>query len=120
MLAVASRLDPAPDGHGTHEQLGLQPCVWLMVSGYPCPTCGMTTACAHAANADLLASFHAQPLGMAIALVAAAGFWIGLHTGVTGSVAGRFTGPLFSQRGAILGVGALLAAWVYKLLTHGG
>ncbi|HBS28478.1 MAG TPA: hypothetical protein DEB06_03280 [Phycisphaerales bacterium] len=120
VIGLAAWTEPSPTGVGTHERLGLQPCVWLMATGRPCPTCGMTTSFAHAANGDLRASLLTQPLGAMIAIGSAVGFWIALHTAVCGSNAGRLTGLLFSGRGVGVGIGALLAAWGYKLLTFGG
>ena len=86
-LAVASRLDPDPRGLGTHEQLGLAPCWIHQRFGVPCPTCGMTTAWAHAVRGQWLAAigasfggtmlFAAAAIGAPWALVsAAAGKWL--------------------------------------------
>jgi hypothetical protein len=43
-LVVACFLRPNPAGHGTHQQLGLPPCSFIVLFGIRCPTCGMTTA----------------------------------------------------------------------------
>lgn len=51
--AVLARLDPAADGLGTHQQLGLAPCPTLARKGQPCPTCGMTTAAAWLARGNI-------------------------------------------------------------------
>lgn len=52
-LAVARALEPATQGFGTHEQLGLAPC-WIQTQfGISCPTCGMTTSWAHAGRGRL-------------------------------------------------------------------
>ena len=48
VLVVAALLTPSPIGHSTHTQLGLPPCGFLVMTGLPCPGCGMTTAFAHA------------------------------------------------------------------------
>jgi len=120
VLSLAAWLRPDSTGVGTHEQLKLEPCVWLSAVGHPCPTCGMTTAFAHAANGSLGSSFHSQPMGAALAIVTSVAFWVALHVAVAGSNAGRLTGSLFSTRGVVLGVAGLLAAWVYKLVTFGG
>src|SRR5690606_33691507 len=50
VLGLAPWLTPAAAGHGTHGQLGLPPCGWVLAMGRPCPSCGMTTAFAHAAD----------------------------------------------------------------------
>jgi hypothetical protein len=44
LLLVAAVLQPDKYGRGTHQQLGLPPCTFLMWFGRPCPTCGMTTS----------------------------------------------------------------------------
>lgn len=45
LLAVTVSLVPNVRTHmGTHQQLGLPPCGFVVMTGYPCPTCGMTTA----------------------------------------------------------------------------
>ena len=41
VLAFFLRADPR--GFGTHEQLGLQPCMPMELWGFPCPGCGVTT-----------------------------------------------------------------------------
>jgi len=116
-LALAAALTPAGDGHGTHTQLGLPACGWVVAFDRPCPTCGMTTAFSHAAEGDLLTAALTQPFGAALAVAAAAVFWAGLHTALTGC---RLTGLVNGLLGArslwILAAAAALA-WVYKLMT---
>lgn len=63
LLAVAHSLHPSERGFGTHEQLGLPPCIFLQLTGIPCPSCGLTTSFAHAAHLHWLASFTTQPFG---------------------------------------------------------
>lgn len=121
VLSVAAWLQPSVEGHGTHEQIGgLTRCVWVATMDRPCPTCGMTTAFAHAANADLRASFMTQPFGSALAVLTALGFWAALHVGITGSTVGRLCLGALNGRVATMVVGALLAAWAYKLMTWPG
>lgn len=115
LLAVAAWLTPAQAGHGTHEQLGLPPCGWLVVTGHPCPTCGMTTAFALAADGDLAGAFDAQPFGLILALGTAAGFWASMHVAVTGSRAGRLAARLLQPRVLWLAAGAWGASWAYKI-----
>ena len=62
-LALARYLRPSARGFGTHEQLGLPPCIFLQLTGIPCPSCGLTTSFAHAAHWHWLASFTTQPFG---------------------------------------------------------
>ncbi|MCG8450556.1 MAG: DUF2752 domain-containing protein [Pirellulales bacterium] len=53
LLMAARYLEPDPRGFGTHEQLGLTPCYFRQSTGHICPTCGMTTAWAHALRGDI-------------------------------------------------------------------
>jgi hypothetical protein len=64
VLAIARVLEPHPDGLGTHRALGIPPCMFLTWFELPCPTCGMTTAFAHLARGQVLASVRAHPLGL--------------------------------------------------------
>lgn len=69
LLAVAAWLRPDPHGSGTHTQLGFAPCGMLIMTGLPCPTCGMTTAFAHTVRGQFVRAFLAQPAGLLLALV---------------------------------------------------
>ena len=71
LLAVAYSLRPSERGFGTHEQLGLPPCIFLQLTGIPCPSCGLTTSFAHAAHLNWLASFTTQPFGFVAFLLTA-------------------------------------------------
>jgi hypothetical protein len=117
VLGVAAWLTPAAAGHGTHAQLGMAPCPWAANFNVPCPTCGMTTAFAQAANGDLLASVRSQPMGALLSLAMAAGFWAAVHVAVTGSHLGSVCARLL-RPGVIWAVaGAVAAAWAYKYAT---
>lgn len=61
VLAAARWVDPSPQGHGTHLQLGLRPCSVLAWTGYPCPMCGATTSFALWADLRPLDAFLNQP-----------------------------------------------------------
>lgn len=69
VLGTAAALEPDPRGLGTHQQLGLPPCGFLVLTGFPCPGCGLTTAFAHGIRGDWVAAASANPLGLVLFIV---------------------------------------------------
>lgn len=53
LLITARTLEPDSRGYGTHEQLGLSPCYFQVITGLRCPTCGATTAWSHVLHGNL-------------------------------------------------------------------
>ncbi len=115
--ALALWLAPDPRGYGTHEQMGLLPCMTKQLFGLPCMFCGMTTAVTLVAQGDLADGFQAQP-------AAALGALFAIPLGAVSAAAaawGRwpewlFRSPLNRIIWYIVGV-VLGIAWLYKLLT---
>jgi hypothetical protein len=64
VFVVAAMLEPDPRGHSTHTQLGLPPCGFLLVTGLPCPGCGLTTSFAHMIRGQIGGAFDANPFGV--------------------------------------------------------
>jgi hypothetical protein len=64
VLSVAAWLKPNPAGYGTHTQLGLPPCNFLLLTHYPCPSCGLTTCFAFAIRLQFWKAFLANPFGI--------------------------------------------------------
>ena len=117
ILSLAAWLKPDPHGFGTHAQLGTGPCGALVMTGYPCPTCGMTTAFAHTVRGQWLRAFWVQP----------AGFVLALGTIALGGVAGwtvlygrwprlrlRFVTPYRLFLGLLV---LLLGGWAFKIVV---
>jgi hypothetical protein len=121
VLGIAVWVEPAPTGYGTHTQIiGLRACVWITAADLPCPTCGMTTAFAHAARGRFISSFLAQPMGFVLALTTATAFWLSLYIALTGSPLGRVVLRLWRPGVAwALGTGVLLS-WLYKIWSFKG
>lgn len=65
-LVVGRILKPSPTGFGTHEQLGLPPCLFFKLTGFPCPGCGVTTSFAHSAHLHFAQAFITQPFGVVV------------------------------------------------------
>jgi len=68
VLGVAMGIEPDASGVGTHRQLGMKACGWYERTGYPCLTCGITTAFSHMVRGQVWASFRTQPAGALAAL----------------------------------------------------
>ena len=115
ILGLAAWLKPDPRGYGTHTQLGTGPCGALIMTGYPCPTCGMTTAFAHTVRGQWLRAFWVQPAGFALGLgtIALAGItgWTVL-SGRWPRRRVRFITPYRLFLGLLV---LLLASWAFKI-----
>ena len=78
VFVVAALLNPyEADGTartmGTHVQMGLPPCTFQVMTGVPCPSCGLTTSMALLAHGDVRNSLRANAAGTVLAL-----FWLAL------------------------------------------
>ncbi|MCG3128749.1 MAG: hypothetical protein CHACPFDD_03640 [Phycisphaerae bacterium] len=114
-LVVAVRLQPSPAGYGTHTQLGDGPCGMLVVTGLPCPTCGMTTAFAHAVRGRWLRAAYAQPAGFVLALAAGATAVLAGRGALTGRFPDLERWGLGPQRLFVALLVLLIAGWAFKL-----
>ena len=115
VLAVAVYLKPDPHGMGTHQQLGLQPCGMVLMTGYPCPTCGMTTAFSYLVRGQVLSAIYAQISGFVLAVltiaVAVGSLWT-LVFGHPPRVAWRVATPFRLMFTLLL---LILGGWVVKI-----
>ena len=117
VLWLAATLKADPAGHGTHRQIGLPPCGFVIATGKPCPTCGMTTAFTHAAHGFFPTAFVTQPGGMIASLGVAALAWACLHTAFTGSRTLELCGKLLTPKALWIAAGVWLCSWVYTFVT---
>ena len=117
-IVMLAGLRPDPSGMGTHEQLRLPACSFLARTGWPCPTCGLTTSLAAMAHGDAVAAFRAHPFGVAVfaALVAAV---------LVGGMALLTARPMLAGLRprlwwAAAAVGGLLLGWAVKAVVGWG
>ena len=115
LLGLAGWLEPDPRGFGTHQQLGSGPCGMLIVTGLPCPTCGMTTAFAHAVRGQFLRAFWVQPAGFVLALATIGTAVTALWSLITGRVPPVRLGLVTPYRLFIGLLVLLLGGWAFKL-----
>jgi len=117
LLSVAGWVTPDPSGVGSHRQLGFPACSSIMLTGYPCPTCGMTTAFAHTIRGQLIAAFLAQPAGLLLALgtiATAAGSLFVLLTGIVPSPNWYRISP---GRVVLIVAAVILLGWFFKVAS---
>lgn len=118
LLVLRQRTQPDPAGHGTHEQLGLEPCGWLAEWGVPCPGCGVTTSLSLFAHGRLAESAATQPLGFALGAGALGLFVLALAWTLTGRDLGRSARHDRWAPWVLAGALGVTLSWVYKLAQH--
>ena len=119
MLGLGLYLTPSADGFGKSRGLfGMPPCGFYTLTGYPCPTCGCTTAVSHFAHGHVVTSFLTQPFGFTVALVALIAGALSLVGLITGKWFGpaMFTLQWYWRVWVFGGIGMLVFGWVYKCM----
>jgi hypothetical protein len=108
--------DGQPFKMGTHQQLGMQPCNMVVLTGKPCPACGMTTSFALLMHGDVVNSMRANWVGTL--------FCASIVVLIPWAVAGAYRGRLLWVRNGELFATILLssllilmmARWVWVLI----
>ena len=119
-LITARLLQPSPRGVGTHEQLGLPPCVFLHLTGIPCPGCGLTTSFAHAARLHFYESVITQPFGLVVFILAVLSIPLSIYfirRRVPWSKFDRLRGRNLVIR---LTLALFILSWLYKIAVMKG
>lgn len=117
ILSLAAYLRPDARGYGTHQRLGLAPCGLLLQTGYPCPTCGMTTAFSYAVRGRFVSAFLAQPAGLVLAILTVVAGVGALWFLVAGRLPSRLCvepSPHLLFWGMLL---LMLGGWAFKLIV---
>jgi hypothetical protein len=116
-LALARLLVPSPRGVGTHEQLGLPPCLFFQLSGVPCPSCGLTTSFAHAARMDFAAALSAQPFGLFAFFCVAAVIPLAICFAARRIAWSHVASSRAFEIGLRVLLGGYLLGWIYKIIA---
>src|SRR5262249_12530118 len=90
---------------GIHTQAGLPPCIFQLVTGVPCPSCGLTTSFALLVRGDVRNSVRANGVGTVLAL-----FWLALIPWSLASAIARKYFVIMSAERALLIAVALFVA----------
>jgi len=114
VLAVALAIEPDVRGYGTHTQLGLPPCGFLLLTGSPCPGCGLTTAFAHGIRGQWSLAASANPLGLALFFVVSACIPLGLAAALRSWSIGEVIDRFGLNRWALAVAGCAIVVWVVR------
>lgn len=117
VVITAAFLTPNPIGHGTHTQLGLPPCGFYVLTGVPCPGCGLTTCFAYMVRADVTGAATANPFGIMLFLTTAAVIPISLLGFLRGRPVIDTLDRMHADKWAILLAGCSLTVWLVRVLT---
>jgi hypothetical protein len=119
VLVAGAWLTPdGSNGIGTHTQLGLQRCQFEVRTGLPCPSCGFTTSVSYFAHGNVVASLYLQPMGFVIAVICAAGVWVGGYIAVTGRPVHRLVGMLPDRKWLAVLLTIAVGGWAWKIFIH--
>lgn len=119
VFIIAALLDPSPEGHGTHTQLGLPPCGFFMATGVPCPGCGLTTSFAHMIRFQWFSAVSANPFGVALFLASASCMFLAMWGFVRGVPVMRTLEIFHFEKVIVLLAGSSLAVWVVRVAAMG-
>lgn len=120
VFALAAWINPygrdgRPATMATHRQLGLPACDFLVLTGRPCPACGLTTSFAFTVRGDAINAARANWVG----LLMAAFLMLAVPWAVASAVAGRAL-LVRNLEAALIGVlftlyGLLIVRWAVVL-----
>lgn len=120
VFGIAIWLNPYdPSGRprmiGTHAQMGLPPCTFLVLTKLPCPSCGMTSSFALLAHGDVWNSLKANAAGTMLALIFLAAIPWCLACVIRGRPYLIWSMEKALTRIVIVFLGFMLARWVIVL-----
>lgn len=115
LLVTAAILSPNRRGMGTHQQLGLPPCSFVIWFEMRCPACGMTTSWSHLMRGQVIQAMHANTGGLLLGLLALTGTpWM-----LTSAVLGRWWLGELRPEWVVIGGGTVfsvsLVQWLWRL-----
>ncbi|MEO0481271.1 MAG: DUF2752 domain-containing protein [Planctomycetota bacterium] len=117
IVYLLGSVEPDHRGHGTHEQLGLDPCGWPQAYGKPCPTCGATTAATWLVHGRPDRALQMHAFGAMVAALGLLGTWHALWSLIRRDSFGLRLARLPLRRIAVLLPIVLLFSWAWNWWT---
>lgn len=118
VITLATQLTPDPSGHGTHQQLGLPPCGFIYITGYPCPGCGLTTAFSHMVRLDFVGAARSNPFGILLFMVSFTTIWVSLYGFIKRLPVLQTLERLQFERWAVLLSVTAITVWAVRVCTQ--
>ncbi len=125
VFALAWWLDPYDaDGTarriGTHQQLGMPPCTFLLLTKTPCPSCGLTTSMSLLVHGDIGNSLRANFVGTLSAVFGL----VMIPWSLASAIKARLLGIRSCERAMTWFVAAfvilLMVRWIVVVVSHWG
>lgn len=117
VLFAAIWIEPDLRGYGTHTQLGLPPCGFLILTGFPCPGCGLTTAFAYGVRGQWWLAGTSNPLGLILFLIVCAMIPVSVLAAVRRWSFASVVERLSLNRWALAVAGCGVAVWVVRFAS---
>jgi hypothetical protein len=104
--------DGTPRMMATHTQLGLRPCNMVVLTGKPCPACGMTTSFALLVHGDVANSLRANWVGTLLC--------VGVAVLIPWAAVGAYRGRLLWVRNGEMFATILLTTLLVLMMARWG
>ena len=117
LVVIAALTEPDPVVGRTRSVLPIPRCGVLVRTGWPCPSCGMTTAFAYVVRGRLDRALLAQPAGALFGLVVSLGWPLGVVVAVSGRRPGVAFWVLRHSGWLLLGLGVFwIGSWGLRMV----
>lgn len=116
LISIAVWVSPDRTGLGSHQQLGLPRCNMVMITGYPCPTCGMTTAFSYSVRGRLISAIQAHPAGFLLAILTMMTAIVSVRVICTGKVWVVNWYRISPAIVIVAAIAVILLGWIFKLV----
>ena len=113
-IAKAATLTPNAKGYGTAEAF-LPACSALTNSGYPCPSCGMTTSMSATMRGQVVLAWRAHPFGLVLMVIVVL---VAVISAIECVLGRRLSERIYRIRWwvyLLIATGGMIGGWIYIL-----